>query len=148
MAGRVATLDTFNFHKKLLKARGMNPEEYFTDHERNAERLSDAGRVLEAIWGMHKPSELWVNHTSFDMPRVAGALYKGNANALPWNYQTEMDLATAKFLFRKKLNALTSKMQSDPLRFPKPEVDDRHDSISDCLYNLSALSVCFNFKDF
>lgn len=143
--GRTVSQDTLEFHKKAMPKRGINIYDYFTEHEREAERLYNARKLLKQAFDYHKPTELWCNHTSFDMPRIAGALYNGEANALPWHFRTELDIATAKLMFRKERKI--KKGDTDPLNFPAPVVEERHDSIADCLYNLSALSVCLNYRN-
>lgn len=143
--GRTMSQDTLEFHKKAMPKRGIDVRDYFTDHEREAERLVNARKLLTQAFDLHKPTEVWCNHTSFDMPRISGALFNGEANALPWHFRTELDIATAKLMFRKERNI--KRGDTDPLHFPEPEVEERHDSIADCLYNLSALSVCLNYRN-
>jgi hypothetical protein len=125
-----------------MPKRGIDAADFFTTHERKSSRLAVARKALCGLFARHKPKEIWVNHTSFDIPRITGALFHSEANSLPWSFRAECDIATAKNQYRRRLNALESKLKDDPLRFPDAAQDEKHDSIADCLYNLSALSVC------
>lgn len=140
--GRTVDQGTLDFHSREMRKRGLEAADFFTAHEKNASRVAVARKLLCAAFAKHKPKEVWVNHTSFDIPRITGALFNNEVNALPWNFRAECDIATAKVAYRWRLNSLDSKLKPDPLRFPDAELDEKHDSIADCLYNLSALSVC------
>lgn len=140
--GRTVTKDTLDFHAREMKKRGIDAKEYFFDHEKQAVSVIVARGLLEHVVKLHSPKEVWVNHTSFDIPRITGAIFNSEANALPWHYWAEMDLHTAKAQYRRRLNADTSKIKPDPLKFPDSKKSEMHDAIADCLYNLSALSIC------
>ena len=109
-----------------------------TDHSVS---LYNAAFKLKEQFDGYKPSEVWLNHTSFDVPRLITVLYGANSvNALPWHFQKEFDIATAKLVWRKR----SPKSQHALLKFDISKKDERHDSLADCLYNLSALSVCMS----
>lgn len=141
--GRTVDQNTVNFHKGLYAKRGVDFTASFMDDQmEKAKSMATARLDLRTQFERYKPSELWVNHTSFDIPRIVTVLYgTESVNALPWHFQKEFDIATAKLMFRK----MHPMCVPDPLKFDISKADNRHDSIADCLYNLSALSVCLNY---
>jgi hypothetical protein len=133
LMGRRVDLNTVGFHSKLIKARGQDTLDYFQQHETHAISTNEAKGFLAHLWATYTPTEVWVNHPSFDVPRLVGALFEDKANAVPWRHHEEFDVFTAKHLYRQQL--LTG--EADLTKFPPNK--DIHDSVADCLYNLSVL---------
>lgn len=105
---------------------------------------SQAASAMENIFADNSIEEIWMNHTSFDIPRLQNLFYGTEVNQLPWHYRKEQDIASIKtaFRFRCKMNDYLKDTDHDLLNWPQDLSQETHDSIGDCLYNMAVLSVC------
>jgi hypothetical protein len=142
LMGRVVDTSTLDFHKSVFKKKQKVFSVEMLEQQKESLTIDAARTRFDTLFKTYAPEQVWVNHTSFDVPRINNLLYDSKPNALPWTYRKEHDIHSAKTIFRSRV-----KTDRDPLRFTDSGNDsDIHDSVADCLYNLSALSICLYFN--
>jgi hypothetical protein len=142
LAGRTVDAETVKFHSRVLAKLNTTIEKVL---EAPGHATLDSARVaLSSIFKDTPVSEVWFNHPQFDSTRICSTLFDGNPDALPWRFNQEFDIATVKKPFTHRFKQAAPGAIS-PLEF-KGYKAQKHDSIADCLYNLSALSLSLYYN--
>ena len=136
--GAVIETSTIEFHKK-------NRGEDF-EHTLYANATQDIRtQVLEPliafldtpVYSRSAPTEVWVNHPSFDVPRLEWLKRLVDFKMPLWHYRKECDVFTAVRMYRK---AVAARKGLD-LTKVQPVSARVHYALDDCVYNLSMVSI-------
>lgn len=144
MAGCVVDPATVQFHRGVFEKRRSNEtfDEYLQGIQIKSFTREQTRRALKRIWNGYQVKETWINHPAFDVPRICRVIYEDAINPLPWKHQEEFDVATAKQMYRNKLNVSNIGCVpplADMSRLPANK--DIHGALADCLYNLAMIGL-------
>lgn len=149
-AGAVIETSTIDYHRTI---RGADFEEVMW-REATEEVSSVVVQLREfcntpilfmggSLQDSRSPEEVWVNHPSFDVPRLDWLKRTVGIRQAYWDYQKEFDVATAKLMYRKTLKRRPGAPDLTRLLPKNPRT---HFAVHDCVYNLHMVGICsYNF---
>lgn len=137
LCDRVIDPDTMLWHRARFAKMGGNFDSYLKEFQNLggcpvARVHSDMMEIVQK----HSIKDVWANHPQFDFSTL-DCMWEdcGVKNVPAWSYKTEMDVATAKNLYRKR-----HAIQADRTRDLKSD-HDAHTGLGDCFYNLHVVAT-------